>query len=169
MAPDWEKLAEEWNGHAVGLIAEVDCTADGKPLCDDNGVRGFPTLKYGDPADLEAYEGGRSYDDLAKFAEENLKPVCSVANIDLCEPDKKKQIEEYSKLSEDELKAAIAKEEEKLDAAEENFKEAVAKLQAEYQKISEEKDQTISEVKSSGLGLMKSVLSAKKKKTTDEL
>lgn len=24
----------------------VDCTADGKPLCDEVGVRGYPTIKY---------------------------------------------------------------------------------------------------------------------------
>ena len=33
MAPDWEKLAGEWDGHDIGLIAEVDCTTEGKPLC----------------------------------------------------------------------------------------------------------------------------------------
>jgi hypothetical protein len=51
MAPDWEKLGEEWKDHAVGMIAEVDCTEEsGKPLCEDYGVEGFPTLMYGDPA-----------------------------------------------------------------------------------------------------------------------
>merc|ERR1740129_2530421 len=44
MAPDWENLAEEWADDAIGLVAEVDCTAEGKPLCDANGVKGFPTL-----------------------------------------------------------------------------------------------------------------------------
>jgi hypothetical protein len=163
MAPDWEKLAEEWDGHDVGLVAEVDCTADGKALCDANGVRGFPTLKYGDPAGLEDYQGGRSFDDLSKFAKENLKPVCSVANVDLCDEEKKKQIEDYLKLSVDDLTKSIEEEEKKLEKAEEDFKEAVAKLQAEYQKLSEEKDETIAAVKASGLGLMKSVLASKKK------
>ena len=51
MAPDWEKLGEEWKDHAVGMIADVDCTEEGgKPLCEDYGVEGFPTLMYGDPA-----------------------------------------------------------------------------------------------------------------------
>jgi hypothetical protein len=51
MAPDWEKLGEEWKDHAVGLIAEVDCTEDsGKPLCEEYGIEGFPTLMYGDPS-----------------------------------------------------------------------------------------------------------------------
>merc|ERR1712241_1284738 len=89
MAPDWEELAGEWEGHDVGLVAEADCTADGKPLCDREGVKGFPTIKYGDPNSLEDYKGGRSLSDFQEFATENLKPVCSVANIDLCDDDKK--------------------------------------------------------------------------------
>jgi len=83
MAPDWEKLADDWAGHEVGLIAEVDCTTDGKPLCDQNGVKGFPTLKYGDPSALEDYQGGRTFNDLAEFALANsarslkvLPPIC---------------------------------------------------------------------------------------------
>merc|ERR1712194_692866 len=46
----------------------------------------------GDPADLQDYEGGRSYSDLETFAKENLKPVCSPKNIDLCDDDKKAEI-----------------------------------------------------------------------------
>lgn len=50
MAPDWEKLAADWAGHAVGMIAEVDCTEpSGQTLCEEYGVEGFPTLMYGDP------------------------------------------------------------------------------------------------------------------------
>jgi hypothetical protein len=26
------------------LIGDVDCTAKGKPLCDANGVKGYPTI-----------------------------------------------------------------------------------------------------------------------------
>jgi Thioredoxin len=169
MAPDWEKLADQFSGHAVGLVAEVDCTTEGKPLCDNNGVRGFPTLKYGDPANLEDYEGSRSYDDLLKFAEENLKPVCSASNLDLCDAEKKAQIEEYMKLSEEELKKTIEEEEKKLEGAETSFQEGVARLQAEYQKMSEEKDAAVAAVKASGLNFMKSVLAAKSKATKDEL
>jgi thiol-disulfide isomerase/thioredoxin len=163
MAKDWEKLSQEWDGHAVGFVAEVDCTTEGKPLCDANGVRGFPTLKYGDPAALEDYQGGRTYDVLADFAKENLKPVCSVNNLELCDDEKKAQIEKYQKLSVEELNTAISAEEGKLEKAEEDFKESVAKLQAEYQKLSEEKDEAVAAVKSSGLGLMKSVLVTKTK------
>lgn len=170
MAPDWEKLAEEWNGNASGLVAEVDCTAAGKPLCEENGVRGFPTLKWGDPAGLTDYEGSRGYDDMADFAKENLKPMCSAANIELCDKEKKAQLESYMKLSLDELNEAVGTEEKKLEAAESDFKDGVAKLQAEYEKLSGEKDAKLAAVRDSGLSLMKSVLSVKKKDAAkDEL
>jgi Thioredoxin len=163
MAPDWEKLAKEWDGNKVGLVAEVDCTTEGKPLCDANGVRGFPTLKFGDPSALEDYKGGRSYNDLVKFAKDNLKPVCSVANIDLCDDEKKAQIEKYQAMSAEELKKAVEEDEKKLTDAEQAFQDAVSKLQAEYQKISEDKEATLEKIKDAGLGLMKAVLSSKSK------
>ena len=169
MKPDWDKLMAEFEGSATQLVGDVDCTSDGgKPLCDANGVKGFPTLKWGDPADLQDYQGGRSLDDLKKFAEENLKPQCSVANIDLCDAAKKAQIEKYLAMSHDDLKAAVAAETKKMDDAEENFKAEVQKLQDTYQKLSEEKDQAVAAVKEAGLGLMKSVLNAPKK-GSDEL
>lgn len=169
MAPDWTKLSEEWSGNDVGLVAEVDCTTEGKPLCDANGVRGFPTLKYGDPASLEDYQGARTYDDLAKFAKENLKPVCSVSKIDLCDDEKKKQIETYMAMSDADIDAKIEEEEAKATQAEEDFKAEVTKLQETYQKLSEAKDAAVAAVKSSGLGLLKSVKAAKAKQAKDEL
>mmetsp|Transcript_5470 Transcript_5470/g.10912 ORF Transcript_5470/g.10912 Transcript_5470/m.10912 type:complete len:221 (+) Transcript_5470:90-752(+) len=169
MKPDWEKLAQEWDGHAVGMVAEVDCTAEGKPLCDANGVRGFPTLKFGDPSNLEDYQGGRSYGDLSKFAQENLKPVCSPSNIDLCDDEKKKQIEEYMALSMTDLDSKITEFEAKLEEAEETFKTEVSKLQAAYQQLSEDKDAKLASVKDAGLGLAKSVKIAKAKASNDEL
>jgi hypothetical protein len=170
MAADWEKLSGEWAGNEVGLIAEVDCTTEGKPLCDANGVKGFPTLKYGDPASLEDYQGARSYDALAKFATENLKPVCSPSKIELCDDEKKAAIEKYMALSIAELDTAILSEETKMEEAETTFKDEVQKLQDAYQKLSTDKDDVMAAIKASGLGLMKSVKSTKEKATgSDEL
>lgn len=169
MAPDWEKLAGEWEGNDIGLIAEVDCTTEGKPLCDANGVKGFPSLKWGDASSLEDYQGGRTYDALAKFATENLKPICSPSNIDICDDDMKAKIGELMGKSDDELSASIAEEEKKMEEAEENFTKEVEKLQATYQKLMEDKDAAQAAVKASGLGLMKAVKAAKAKAGSDEL
>merc|ERR1712194_134071 len=96
-----------------------------------NGVKGYPTIKWGDPADLQDYQGGRTYSDLEKFATENLKPVCSPKNIDLCDDDKKAEIAKLQAMPPAELEAAIA--------------------------AKKKKDKTIADVKASGLGLMKAV------------
>jgi hypothetical protein len=160
MKPAWDQLMGDYDGHASALIADVDCTAAGKPLCDSNGVRGFPTIKFGDPNALEDYQGGRSYDDLKKFADENLKPTCGPANLDLCDDDKKAEIEALQALSADDLAAKIEAEEAKIEEAESTFEKELKELQETYERISKEKDDKIAGVKSAGLGLMKSVKAA---------
>jgi len=152
------------------MVVEVDCTAEGKPLCDANGVQGFPTLKYGDFTALEDYQGGRSYDDLAAFAKDNItKKVCSPANIDVCPDDKKAEIEKYMAMSDADIEAAITEGEAKIAGAEETFKTEVEKLQAAYQQLRTDQDAAIAEVKASGLSMMKAVKASKKDASKDEL
>ena len=169
MKPDWDKLMEEFADSTTQLIADVDCTAEGKPLCDSNGVKGFPTLKYGDPSDLQDYKGGRDIDSLRKFIQTELKPSCSPANIDLCDDEKKAKIQELQAMSAADLDEAIAAEEEKNELAETTFKDKVQKLQEEYQALTKEKDDSLAEVKAAGLGLMKSVKASAAKSGSDEL
>jgi hypothetical protein len=153
----------EYDGHKSALVGDVDCTAAGKPLCDSNGVRGFPTIKHGDPSNLEDYKGGRDFNTLKKFADENLKPVCSPVNVDLCDATQKAEIEKLQALSADDLASKITEEEKKLTEAEETFKSSVSELQKTYEKLQKEKEATIAAVKAAGLGLMKSVQAAAKK------
>jgi len=160
MKPAWDKLMAEYDGHASALVGDVDCTAEGKPLCDSNGVRGFPTIKYGDPNNLEDYQGGRDYDSLKAFADENLKPSCGPANLELCDDDKKAEIVALQALSAEELDAQITAKEKEISDAEEAFETALKGLQETYEKISKDKDDTIAAVKASGLGLMKAVKAA---------
>lgn len=149
-------------GSSTQLVADVDCTTEGKELCETHGVKGYPTLKWGDPSDLQDYQGGRSYDDLKKFVDENLKPVCGVKNIDLCDTVKKAEILKFQAMPAAKLDELITAEEKKLEEAEKDFKDAVAELQGKYTALSEEKDKKIEDVKAAGLGLMKSVKMAAK-------
>lgn len=171
MAPDWETLTKEYEGKKDALVAEIDCTDEkgGKPLCDANGVQGFPTIKHGDPAALEDYQGGRDLTSLQKFAAENLKPTCSPANIDLCADDKKKQIEELQALSAELLEEKIKTKESEMKQAEEDFKTLVEKLQKKYERANKKKDKKLKEIKDSGLGLMKSVKAHASKASKQEL
>merc|ERR1712025_890151 len=123
MKPAWDKLMKKWNKGdraKTSLIADVDCTAEGKPLCEMAGVQGFPTIKWGDPSSLEDYQGGRDYEALKKFAKENLKPMCSPANLDLCDDEKKKKIEDKK---------------EEMKKLETTFEEELKKLQEQYEQL----------------------------------
>jgi len=168
MKPAWDKLMKEYKDSATALVADVDCTAAGKPLCDANGVQGFPTIKYGDPSALEKYEGGRDFDSLKKFADENLKPMCSPSNMDLCDDDQKAELNKLMEMSLEDLETAITEGEKKITDAEENFKTELQKLQDQYQELMKTKEDTIAEVKSSGLGRMKSVLAHRNKGSDDK-
>merc|ERR1712224_66124 len=102
-----DKLMGEFSGNPNVLIADVDCTADGKDLCEKHGVQGFPTIKYGDPDDLKDYEGGRDFDSLKKFASENLGPQCGPDHMDLCGEAMKKKINGYLAMSVDRMEGKI--------------------------------------------------------------
>jgi len=164
MKPAWDKLMEENDS-----VFDADCTAAGQALCQAQGVQGYPTIKWGDPSALEDYQGGRSFDDLKKFADENLKPSCSPANIDLCDDDKKAEIEKLQAMSDEDLDAAIEADEKKMKDAETTFEESVKELQAKYESLQEDKKKAQEEVKESGLGMLKSVKAAKASAAKDEL
>jgi hypothetical protein len=157
MKPAWDQLTAEFKDSKTALIADVDCTAGGKDLCSEIGVKGYPTIKYGDPNNLEDYKGGRDFASLKKFAEENLGPSCGPANLDLCDDEKKALIEKFSKMPAAELEDAIKEKvaaQEKLEA---DFKVFVEGLQKSYTEANEKKDKDVEAMKSSGLGLMKAV------------
>jgi len=168
MKPDWDKLMAEYKGSADKLIADVDCTTGGKSLCEQVGVRGYPTIKYGDPNDLQDYKGGRSFADLKKFAD-GLGPQCGPAALDLCDDAKKKQIEEFQALGASAREAKIAEQEKTLTKIEADFKKFVDGLQKQYTEANEKKDKDIEAIKSGGLGLLKSVHAFEKKAGKGEL
>merc|ERR1719271_1305021 len=130
----------EYTDSKTILIADVDCTAGGKSLCEQVGVRGYPTIKYGDPNDLQDYKGGRTFNDLQKFAQENLGPQCGPDNLDLCDADKKTQIEEFKKMSKADLEAKITEKNEAMEKLEKDFKTFVDGLQKSYTEANEKKE-----------------------------
>jgi len=154
--------------HATTLIADVDCTAGGQSLCNEVGVRGYPTIKHGDPSDLQDYKGGRDLASLKKFAE-GLGPQCSPANIDLCDDAKKAQIKEFMAMSSADREKQVTAKEAELEKLESDFKTFVEGLQKTYSEANEKKDKDIEAIKASGLGLLKSVQAHVKKTGSTEL
>lgn len=167
MKPDWDKLMAAYKDSDKILIADVDCTTGGKSKCDEAGVRGFPTIKYGDPNDLQDYKGGRDFAALKKFAD-GLGPTCSPANLDLCDDEKKAKIDEFKKMGSAKREEMIKEKEAESAKLEADFKTFVDGLQKQYKEESEKKDKAVEDIKSSGLGLLKAV-HAHEKKAKSEL
>merc|ERR1711871_1345232 len=161
MKPAWDQLMEEFKDSKTAVVADVDCTVH-QDLCGKHGVQGYPTIKYGDPNNLEDYQGGRSFEDLQTFAKENLGPSCGPANLDICDAEQKKSVEEAMALSAEDLDKKIAEGEKKVEDAESTFKSEVEKHQAKYESLQKEKDEAIAAVKKGGLGMLKSVKASKK-------
>lgn len=175
MKADWDMLMTEFKDSSTVLVADVDCTASGESLCQQVGVQGYPTIKYGDPSGLQDYEGGRSLADLKSFAETRLGPQCGPQYLDLCDDKKKAEIAKFSAMSADELNAFIHAGTSKIEKLEGVFKSFVdglqkqvdeagddkdavmARLRAQYQDESTKKDAKVADVKGSGLGLAKAV------------
>jgi hypothetical protein len=164
MKPDWDKLMAEYADSKSVLIADVDCTTGGKELCNEIGVRGYPTIKFGDPNNLEDYKGGRTFKDLKKHADENLGPSCGPDNLDLCDDEKKAAIEKFTKMSGADLDTFIDDSQKKMETAESDFKKFVEGLQKQYEEENKKKDDTVEEIKNSGLGFAKAVKASKKGK-----
>jgi hypothetical protein len=134
MKPDWDSLGAEYKDSKTVVIGDVDCTAAGKPLCEKYGVRGYPTIKYFNPPDEEGedYKGGRTLDDLKKFAATELGPGCSVDTIENCSDDQKKQLQQYIAMDADERASKLEEMKTSLAAAEKAHEELLKQLQATY-------------------------------------
>jgi len=167
MKPAWDTLMTEFADHKTIVVGDVDCTAAGKSLCEAQGVQGYPTIKSGDPSALEDYSGGRDADALKAHAG-SLKPSCSPANIDLCDADGKAAIEKVMALSDEDLAQQIADGDKKIADADTHFNEELEKLQATYKELTATKEDTIKDVKASGLGMLKAVQAHKKKAPEDK-
>jgi len=142
MKPDWDSLGKEFENSKTVIIADVDCTAAGKSLCEKFGVRGYPTIKYFNPPDEEGedYKGGRTLDDLKKFANTELGPGCSVDALENCSDAQKKELEQYTAMDsaardtmlttlKSELAAAEAKHEALLKELQSTYKESMDGLE----------------------------------------
>jgi len=134
MKPDWDSLAATYEDSKTVIIADVDCTAAGKSLCDKFGVRGYPTIKYFNPPDEEGedYKGGRDLPALKKFVESDLGPGCSVDTKDNCSADQLKDLEKYISMDATERATKLETMKTELKASEDAHNELLKVLQAQF-------------------------------------
>jgi len=134
MKPDWDALGTDYENSKTVIIGDVDCTAAGKSLCEKFGVRGYPTIKYFNPPDEdgEDYKGGRTLDDLKKFAATELGPGCSVDALDNCSDAQKKDLEQYTSMAADERATMLESLKTALASAESKHEALLKELQSTY-------------------------------------
>ena len=112
MKPAWDKLAESYLASSTVVVADVDCTGAGKPLCDKNEVRGYPTIKYftdeTGPGGAD-YSGGRTFEDLDKFVADNLSAKCLIDDTEACTEKELAFMEKWKPKAKDDVKAQITR------------------------------------------------------------
>ena len=171
MKPAWDSLMEDFEGSKDILVADVDCIEAGKSMCDKVGVKGFPTIKYGSPDDLQDYQGSREHSELVKFAE-TLKPGCVADTLENCSEEEQDIIAKLKEKSTEDLKVLVLAEAKEREQAQTDFKEAVEKLQKEYEQLSADRDSTLDDIKERyNIGFVKQLIknSASKEESKPEL
>jgi len=125
MKPEWDTLASEFADSTKVLIADVDCTAGGEPLCKKYGVEGYPTIKSFTPGAEEGdkYEGGRDLESLRKHAE-GLGPGCHIDTPENCSPEQKVQLDKFAAMSPQRREAKLNK-----------LKNAIKKKETEHEML----------------------------------
>jgi protein disulfide-isomerase A6 len=92
MKPAWNQLGDEFEGSSSVLIGDADCTEEAD-LCSKYDVKGYPTIKYIKAGEEpESYSGGRDFDTLKKFVEDELLVKCTIKEQDGCSDKEKKYI-----------------------------------------------------------------------------
>ena len=152
MKPDWDTLAAEFEGSDKVLIADVDCTGAGEPLCETHGVEGFPTIKTFAPPDTEGedYDGGRSLEELREHVQ-TLGPGCSPSNKEACSAEQLAELEKLLALPRETVEAELATLKGTITAAEEKHEELTKSLQEQY----ETSEEALGELKKTHGGRMK--------------
>jgi len=155
MKPAWDTLAKEYASSDKVIVADVDCTAGGEPLCSRFGVEGFPTIKYFSPPDEdgENYEGGRDLDALKEFVK-GLGPSCSASTKENCDAAQLKELEAVLQIPEADRLAELEELSAELKAAEEAHETLLKSLQAQYE-ASEERKGALKKEKAPRIKLLK--------------
>ena len=166
MKPAWDDLMKDFEESDTVLVADVDCIEAGKSLCEKVGVKGFPTIKYGSPDDLQDYQGSRDHPDLLKFAE-TLKPGCVLETLENCSEEEKETIEKLKEKSTEDLKVLVLAEAKEREQANTDFKEEVEKLQKKYEQLSKDKESTLEDIKDRyNIGFVKQLIKLSESKET---
>ena len=127
MKPAWDKLGQKYKNSESVMIVDVDCTADGKDVCQKMGVKGYPTIKYFMAGDKKGkdYQQGREYDQMLQFTQKTLDiEKCDVKTKKACKPNEIQLIEKFDGKTSKEITEEISKRAEELKQIKQEMKAA---------------------------------------------
>jgi len=104
LQPEWEAAVK--NPPAGVLVGEVDCKGTGQSLCVSHGIKSFPTIKFGDPTNLQFYMGKREFAELKKQLSEVPK-TCTPENMEACGSEERSMIETLQAMPDEELETLV--------------------------------------------------------------
>jgi len=135
LKPDWEKLAKKNKNNEAVTIGMVDCTQE-EQLCGQNGVKGYPTIKYwkaGKTSSID-YQQGRDLGALSTFVENTFKASCDAKTKKGCNKQEISFIEKNADKSKADLEA-ILKEKQVALKEKKDEKKARDKVRREEDKV----------------------------------
>ena len=105
-------------------------------------MKGYPTIKYSTGLSWEKYTKGRDYDSLLSFVEDELSDGC-LDDEELCTEEELETLNEVRALSIVAIETRLEEIQHKREGTETIFKEAVERIQKEYQALLQTKEQAI--------------------------
>ena len=135
MKPDWDELGEKFEKSKKVLIGDMDCTVEtNKKLCEDEGVTGYPTLKYyvpGEP-DGEVYNGERELAAMQTFAK-TLGPACGPNYRKKCSEEQLARLDVLMATPQTELEDLMEVGLKELEVASKANEDLLARIKSEYE------------------------------------
>jgi len=169
MKPDWDKLGQAYADSDSVMIVDVDCTSGGESICQQQGVKGYPTIKYymAGKKSGQDYQGGRDLAALKSFVGSKLdKPVCNAVTKKGCQKAEIEWIEKNEVKSLEEIQESLKSKMDELSTIKADQKEA----EKEYKsKEKEWKKKEKNLIKATGYLKQLEAEAKKKAKSSDEL
>jgi thioredoxin-like negative regulator of GroEL len=149
MSDAFSTLAAEWKEHAIGLVAEIDCSAqESEPLCDDFQITSLPTIYYGDPTSPEEYEGEVNYASMSEFAKKHISKLgCSVNKLEHCDAQQKDLIQKLQSKSRAELEEVELQVALRYNEAQDTFEKITDSINEQYEQAVDAFNDKVDEIR----------------------
>jgi len=154
ITPSWNALMRQYEREDFATenfkTASVNCSGAEKKLCNRIGISAFPTIKFGNPFNLEDYGGHRDLDSLQRFVVSNIQRRCDVGYlINNCGDAHMAVINKYMDMDVLELAKKIQVQSQSQGQVVDDFMEAEGKIKERATKLFREKEENVHNKKSS--------------------